>query len=153
MIGSALVYYKPLTMTLPQLAEMSVHQTREFFMNRDGYIVDNPGVGPTLTKAYWEFGNSRTFLDLVKDLTGKELSGDAWVAELKQSVESRIKSEKEEYEKAVVKASTASDESIDLNMTVRFVDGDKVISDSSGGVGVIGACKQFEAFVNERIST
>jgi hypothetical protein len=55
---------------------MSVHQTRAFFMERDGFIVDNPKVGPTLTRSYWEFGNLEPFLDLVKELTGKELSGD-----------------------------------------------------------------------------
>jgi hypothetical protein len=49
------------------LAEMSVHQTRNFFKERDGFIVDNPKVGPTITKGYWECGNSRPFLEIVKD--------------------------------------------------------------------------------------
>ena len=62
---------------------MSVHQTREYFKNKYGYIVDNPNVGPDITSAYWVHGNSRPFLDLVKDLTGKELSGDAWIDALK----------------------------------------------------------------------
>ena len=29
------------------LADMSVHQTREFFFKRDGYLTDNPLIGPT----------------------------------------------------------------------------------------------------------
>ena len=33
------------------LAEMAVHQTREFVMARDGVIADNPKVGPTLRDA------------------------------------------------------------------------------------------------------
>jgi oligoendopeptidase F len=132
------------------LAEMCVHQTRAFFMERDGFIVDNPSVGPTLSKAYWEHGNLRPFLDLVKDLTGKELSGEAWVAELSQTVDERVASEKKDYEAAIAEAKVHGEP--DLNMTVRFVDGDKLISDSSNGNGVLGACRQFEAYVQERIS-
>jgi len=136
------------------LAEMCVHQTRAFFMERDGFIVDNPKVGPTLAKAYWLHGNSRPFLDLVKDLTGKELSGNAWVAELKQSVDEKLKSEKEDYDKAIAEADhKEACDNPDLNMTIRFVDGDVLISDSSTNQGgVLGACKEFEAFVNARIS-
>merc|ERR550514_439996 len=57
------------------LAEMSVHQTRAHFLETEGYIVDNPKVGPTLTQAYWQPGNSASFLDLVQGLTGKPLTG------------------------------------------------------------------------------
>jgi len=116
------------------LAEMSVHQTRRFFKERDGYIVDNPKVGPTLTKAYWECGNSRAFLDIVKDLTGKELSGGAWVDVLKENVEEKVHRERKEYEEALAKTTpirkhkldgcSASDisSSLDstLDMTIRF---------------------------------
>jgi hypothetical protein len=137
-----------------QLAEMSVHQTRAFFMERDGFIVDNPKVGPTLTKSYWEFGNLEPFLDLVKELTGKELSGDPWVKELSQSVDELLASEKADYEKSIAEASKESScENLDLGMVVRFVDGDKLISDSSKSEGgVLGACSKFEAFVKSRIS-
>ena len=104
---------------------MSVHQTRAYFFQRDGYVVDNPKVGPTLTNAYWVWGNSRHFLDLVKDLTGKELSGDDWVNELKVSVDGRIASEKKDYEKAISESSNEGTcDQPDLNMVVRFVDGD-----------------------------
>lgn len=135
------------------LAEMCVHQTRAFFMERDGFIVDNPEVGPTLTKAYWEYGNLRPFLDLVKDLTGKELSGEAWVAKLSQTVDARVASEKKDYDMAIAgKALEQNCDEPDLNMTVRFVDGDRLISDSSKSEGgVLGACRQFEAFVKEMI--
>jgi Zn-dependent oligopeptidase len=134
------------------LAEMCVHQTRAFFMERDGYIVDNPQVGPTLAKAYWEHGNLRPFADLVKDLTGKELSGDAWVADLSESLEDRLASEDKVYIKAIEEASKDTFcEAPDLNMTVRFVDGDKLISDSSKHPGgVLGACQDFEEFVKGR---
>ena len=123
-------------------------------MKRDGYIVDNPKVGPDMTSNYWKYGNKKTFLDLVKDFTGSELSGDAWVAELKQSVEDMIASEKEEYEKSIKESSSSDEETkLDLDMVVRFVDGDTLISDSSKSAdGVLGACNEFETFVQARIS-
>lgn len=107
---------------LMQLAEMSVHQTREFFKKRYGYIVDNPNVGPTLTSAYWECGNSRPFLEIVKELTGKELSGEPWTNELKEGVEERINREKKEYDKALAQSSDeCQSQEIDLDMVVRCV--------------------------------
>lgn len=135
------------------LAEMSVHQTRTFFKERDGYIVDNPKVGPTLQKAYWECGNSRPFLEIVKDLTGKELFGDDWIAELQTSVDEKIKEEKKEYDEMIAKVAKEGPPAaeIDLNMTVKFVDGDTVIADSSNG-GILEACKTFENFVAARVA-
>ena len=68
-----------------------------------GYIVDNPNVGPDITSSYWVHGNSRQFLDLAKDLTGKDLSGDAWVDALKESTANKIAREKKEYDEMIVK--------------------------------------------------
>ena len=48
------------------LAEMAVHQTRAFVLDRDGSLADNPKVGPTLRDAYWLPGNSEPFLGLVE---------------------------------------------------------------------------------------
>lgn len=135
------------------LAEMSVHQTRDFFKAKYGFIVDNPNVGPTLQKYYWECGNSKPFLQIVKDLTGKELTGEAWVDALKEDVEEHIKQEKKEYDEMIKKcAEEKIDDDIDLNMTVKFVDGDEAIADS-GKSGLLGACKEFEAFVAARTSS
>jgi len=138
------------------LAEMSVHQTREFFKQRDGHIVDNPKVGPTLTKAYWECGNSRPFLELVQELTGKELSGKAWIDALTTNVEDLVTSEKKEYEEMFQKCAEEKqddDDDLDdvLQMTVRFVDGDEVIADSKDS-GLYGACRKFETFVAGRVA-
>jgi len=136
------------------LAEMAVHQTREYFLEKEGYIVDNPKVGPTLEKAYWEPGNSAAFLDLVKDLTGKPLTGDPWVRELSTTVDQLKVSEKKDYDSAVAQAHPAQEEGagkVDLKMRVRFVDGDKVIADTaSTGDDFIKACGIFEKYVMER---
>ena len=134
-----------------QLAEMAVHQTREYFKKKDGYIVDNPNVGPTLANSYWECGNSKPFLQIVKDLTGEELSGCAWVNELKKDLEEHILQEKKEYDEMVEKCSKEepTDDDLDLQMTVKFVDGDEIIADSSKS-GLLGACREFETFVTAR---
>ena len=132
------------------LAEMSVYQTRAFFKSKYGYIVDNPEVGPTLSKAYWECGNSRPFLEIVKELTGKDLAGDSWTDALKEPIEDKIAREKKEYEAAIGEESCENDD-IDLNMTVRFVDGDTLIADSST-LGLLGACQEFEKFVAARVA-
>ena len=96
------------------------------------------------------------FLKLVADLTGKELSGDPWTAELKREVSDVLKAEHEDYEKAIKEYEEAEQKSsedkndIDLGMTVRFVDGDTVISDSSAeGKNALTACKDFELYVTE----
>jgi Zn-dependent oligopeptidase len=61
------------------LAEMAVHQTREYFEEKYGHILDNPHVGPELAAGYWASGNSEQFFDLVERLTGKPFSADAIV--------------------------------------------------------------------------
>ena len=96
-------------------------------------------------------GNSRQFLDLVKDLTGKDLSGDAWVDVLKESTADKIAREKKEYDEMIVKMkSEKEDSSLDLKMEVRFVDGDELISTSDGGL--LEACSKFEEFVAKRVA-
>lgn len=143
------------------LAEMSVHQTREYFKSKDGYIVDNPNVGPTLTEKYWRCGNSRMFLDLVRDLTGKELSGEAWTQSLKETTEEKIEKERKEYNEMIQKCEAEAaakgggegkEGDVDLNMNVRFVDGDVVIADSEKSGSVLEACKEFEVFVAARVA-
>ena len=117
-----------------------------------GYIVDNPNVGPDITSSYWVHGNSRQFLDLVKDLTGKDLSGDAWVDALKESTADKIAREKKEYDEMIVKMKgEKEDSSLDLKMEVRFVDGDQLIATSSDG-GLLEACSKFEEFVAKRVA-
>ncbi|MDP4218970.1 MAG: peptidase M3, partial [Bacteroidota bacterium] len=40
------------------LAEMAVQQTRKYFLDKYGYIADNPHIGPELENGYWKFVNS-----------------------------------------------------------------------------------------------
>lgn len=135
------------------LAEMSVHQTREFFKSKYGFIVDNKEIGPTLASSYWHCGNSENFLDIVEKLTGKKLSGEAWIHSLKTDIDDYIFSEKKEYEEMIEKCKHEQihSEKVDLQMTMKFVDGDQTIADSSM-TSLIEACKEFENFVAARVA-
>ena len=71
---------------------------------------------------------------------------------LKETIEDKIERERKEYEEAVAK-DTASIPDLDkaLNMTIKFVDGDTLIADSSQHLGgILGACQAFEQFVAAR---
>jgi len=131
------------------LAEMSVHQTREFFLKEHGYIVDNPVVGPTLTEKYWRPGNSANFLDLVEGLTGAPLTGDAWVRKLEKPFDTVVATEKAEYE-AAVKAGPKVTGDLDLNMRIRIIDGDEVIADSADDGSFTASASKFERYVCNR---
>lgn len=138
------------------LAEMSVHQTRDYFLKKYGFLTDNANIGPELTEAYWRCGNSEMFLDLVEKLTGKPLDADAWVKEINTEVAVKVKEAKESYEKAVAKsggsAGGAEVEKADLgslNMVVRMVHGDEVIADSEKDGGIEAAANKFEEYVKK----
>lgn len=108
-------------------------------------------MGPTITEAYWKPGNSEPFLDLVQNLTGSPLTGQAWINMLKQTVEDLLKQEKASYDEK--RAETAADPScddIDLNMRIRIVDGDDVLADTSVDGSFLATCKRFENYVQER---
>lgn len=134
------------------LAEMAVHQNREYFMKKfpDQGIVDNPEVGPMLTKGYWNPGNAEMFLDLVERFTGEPLSCKAWVKELSTPIDEVIASEKKDYDAAV--AAPERDDPVELNMQMRLVHGDETIADSNDG-GFDAACEKFKSWVNAKYSS
>ena len=131
------------------LAEMSVWHTRAHFLKGGQRIVDNPEVGKSLTKAYWEAGNSEMFLDLVENLTGKPLSCDAWVDDLNEDLETKVAAEKADYDWAVGPHHNELS-TVELDMRMRVVDGDQVLADSERDGGFLKACAAFEASLKER---
>ena len=85
------------------LADMSVFQTRKHCFERFGEdgIVDNPLVGQRLSEVYWAPGNSVGFLDLVRRMTGSDLTADAWVETLQTPLEEHLAAEKKAYDNAL----------------------------------------------------
>jgi oligoendopeptidase F len=129
------------------LADMSVYQTRDYFLKKYGSIVDNPLVGKELTEVYWKPGNSEIFLHLVQKLTGKPLTGDAWIAKLQFDLEERIQKEKQAYKEAfTLGPKYKAGESVDLKMRVKFVHGDEIIADSADS-GLSEACSVYKTWV------
>lgn len=134
------------------LAEMSVHQTRKFFLEKYGYLTDNPHIGPELTEAYWRCGNSELFLDLVERLTGKPLTADSWVAEISEPVGEKVASERKNYEAMKEKLGDGGEKKnqnllATLNMVIRCVHGDEVIVDSREEGSIEAVSAKFEAYV------
>eukprot|EP00928_Gymnodinium_smaydae_P043115 TRINITY_DN28960_c0_g1_i1.p1 TRINITY_DN28960_c0_g1~~TRINITY_DN28960_c0_g1_i1.p1 ORF type:complete len:655 (+),score=164.82 TRINITY_DN28960_c0_g1_i1:46-1965(+) len=133
------------------LAEMSVYQTREYFFRTHGSIVDNPKVGEVLTANYWICGNSEMFFDLVERLTGRPLTGDAWVVALEQDIDARVREERVAYDRAVALPDPRGGGEVELDMRMRLVDGDLVISETCPGVtSFVQACEKFKEYVAQR---
>ncbi len=114
------------------LAEVALHQWREYFHLKYGYIVDNPQVGKEMIEA-WTWGSRYDFKTFVKKVTGKKLSAKALIKHITRSPEAAIRDAKKHME-AQAKAKTKSTK---LNATIELVHGKKQISDNSNGVIVM----------------
>ncbi len=123
--GEASAYYHGYVM-----AEMAVHQTRAFFLQRDGHLVDNPKIGPDLAKHYWSPGNAVTFNDTLRSLTGSALSADAIVANCNLTVDEAVAQGRASIAK--LPGIKAHEGPIDLNVTVRLMHGRELIGSSEG---------------------
>lgn len=108
------------------LAEMAVHQTRAFFLKRDGHLADNPRIGPELERAYWNEGNRRTHDETLVALTGKPLSADALVAVSNLSVDEALQQAKASWDAAGKRTPYAGQ--VELDATIRVVHGHEVVA-------------------------
>jgi hypothetical protein len=113
------------------LAEMAVHQTRRFFLRRDGALVDNPSVGRDLAGHYWKPGNSRTFLEMVQSLTGEPFSAEATEELVNQPLEEALA----EADKAAAAGMPKGEASgpVDLDANIVIAHGDEVIARAERG--------------------
>jgi hypothetical protein len=113
------------------LAEMAVFHTRQFFLNRDGYLVDNPKIGPDLTRHYWEPGNSKTFLELILGLTKKSFSAAALVDAINRPVKEAI----EEARRSIAAEPKIPrfTGKVDLEARIDLVHGDRVLATNRDG--------------------
>ena len=108
------------------LAQMAVYQTREFFQNRDGHIMDNPRVGTDLANTYWKPGNSKTFFQFIEALTGEPFSAKATVSLVNKSLDNVYA----EADKAIAREKTVPGHTgpVDLAADIRMVHGDEVVA-------------------------
>jgi hypothetical protein len=120
------------------LAEMAVHQTRAFFLGRDGYLTDNPRVGPDLARAYWAPGNSVTFDETLRALCGCGLDAGALAEVCNRDVDDALALAREAI--AAQKSRPIATGPVDLDAVVRVVHGRELICDS--GVESLEACAE-----------
>lgn len=138
--GEASAYYHGYV-----LAEMAVAQTRDFFLQRDGYLLDNPSIGPDLAKGYWNLGNSRSFLDLVQDVTGKPFSARAIVTQVNRSMEEAIaNAERMIAAEPSIPRHTGP---IDLGASISIVHGDTLVASTEVEGSFEGMSKKFEEWI------
>jgi len=129
------------------LADMAVWQTRERFLERDGHLVDNSRIGPDLRETYWQPGNSKSFEQFVRDMTGKPLSAEALASHANRTVDDAV---------AVARAAADREASIPhhegsvaLDATLRVMHGRETVAASTNGD--FDACgRAFAAWVDEQ---
>ncbi len=83
--GEASAYYHGYV-----LAQMGVEQTRDAFIKSDGHLLDNQSIGPSLTRHYWQPGNSLSMDQMLTGLTGGPLHAKALAARANRSVDQAI---------------------------------------------------------------
>ncbi len=127
------------------LAQMAVYQTRAYFEQKYGHLVDNPNIGPELATGYWAGGNSVPFMDLVAKLTGKPFSPDALVASANRSVEESVNEAKKQV--ANLKEIPEFKGALELDAKVRVVHGNEQITEFNSASEFAKANTEFENWV------
>ena len=113
------------------LAIMGVYQTKEFLLNKYGSIVDNKEIGKELCEKYWQPGNSKTLVEFIKDMTGKEFSAEATVSLVNKKLEDHVNDAMAAVQK--IKSGSEPKSEINLNCSIKMVHGDKLVCTSENG--------------------
>jgi hypothetical protein len=128
------------------LAEMAVYQTRDFFLQRDGFLTDNPRIGPDLARHYWAPGNAATFNETLQSLTGRPLQADALVAACNRSSDEVVAQARQAV--ARVQPDFAPPP-VDLGAHIRVVHGKETVADTGQG-GFAAAGQAFSTWIREQ---
>lgn len=126
------------------LAKMAVAQTRQHFLKQDGYLTDNPNIGPALCQHYWSRGNSVSHNDGLLSLTGEGFNAQ-YLAELcNQTVDDAWRTAQESIAQAAQRVYPESPFT-DLDAHISLVHGAQVIADNRESDAAM--CAEFEAWV------
>lgn len=110
------------------LAQMAVEQTRAFFLQRDGYLTDNPHIGPDLAKHYWAPGNAATHDETLRNLTGEGFNARYLADACNRSVAEAWTQAQASMQAAAIRP--RSDDGPSLDAKIRIVDGEILIADN-----------------------
>jgi len=129
------------------LAEMAVHQTRRYFQKRDGQLADNPSIGRDLAATYWAPGNSRTFFDLIRDLTGSAFSAEAIVADATMPLAEALSEAESDLNRAAKNAAYSG--KVELDAAISIVHGDQILADNQAPGGFEGMAEKFSDWLEK----
>ncbi|WP_224717877.1 M3 family metallopeptidase [Pectobacterium versatile] len=125
------------------LALMAVEQTRSYFLQRDGYLTDNPAIGPDLAQHYWHPGNSVSHDDTMRSLTGEGFNPAYLAHACNLTVDEAWQQAESTMAQAAGRPQPAAD--FDLSARIRVVDGSRVLADNEQGDEKM--CLDFAAFI------
>ncbi|MCO4311308.1 M3 family metallopeptidase [Pectobacterium versatile] len=125
------------------LALMAVEQTRSYFLQRDGYLTDNPAIGPDLAQHYWHPGNSVSHDDTLRSLTGEGFNPAYLAHACNLTVDEAWQQAESTMAQAASCPQPAAD--FDLSARIRVVDGSRVLADNEQGDERM--CQDFAAFI------
>jgi hypothetical protein len=129
------------------LAELAVHQTRRFFLDRDGILVDNPRIGPDLRQRYWKPGNSRSFGQFIRDLTGKELSAVEFARRVSRTADEAVDEARAAVERWRARG-TPPNGGVRLNARIRVQHGRHTVARADGDAEFERAARDFAAWID-----
>ncbi|MCA6928497.1 M3 family metallopeptidase [Pectobacterium versatile] len=125
------------------LALMAVEQTRSYFLQRDGYLTDNPAIGPDLAQHYWHPGNSVSHDDTLRSLTGEGFNPAYLAHACNLTVDEAWQQAESTMAQAASRPQPTAD--FDLAARIRVVDGSRVLADNEQGDEKM--CQDFAAFI------
>ncbi|WP_394125686.1 M3 family metallopeptidase [Vibrio hepatarius] len=126
------------------LAHMAVYQTRAYFLDKFGYLTDNPEIGPLLAKHYWHAGNQRSHNETITSLTGEGFNAKYLADACNQSPQQAWV---EQQEKIAGLATRQRAEVVSLNATIKVVDGSQELANNQGSDEQM--CDQFERCIKQ----
>ncbi|WP_413722358.1 M3 family metallopeptidase [Sodalis sp. RH24] len=127
------------------LALMAVEQTRQFFLKRDGYLTDNPAIGPDLAAHYWHPGNSVAHDDTLRSLTGEGFNPLYLAAACNQTADQAWRQAQETIARGMARPQPAADFALDAVITV--IDGERVLASNAQGDEQM--CREFAAAIRQ----
>jgi len=128
------------------MATLALHQRKEYFENKYGYIIDNPHIWPEMTKMR-RLWSSKSFQELVKLATWKELSSKAYLNNIMMSSEAKIKKSIQNIQKLekIPKFSWK----VQLNASIKIVEWPKVVASNAKDFQTL--CQEYETFIQTKI--
>ena len=126
------------------LAHMAVYQTRAYFLDKFGYLTDNPEIGPLMAKHYWHKGNQCSHNETIVSLTGEGFNAKYLADACNLSSEEAWQIQKQ---KVTQLATRERAKATSLNAMIKVVDGSQVLA--SNQVSDESMCEDFERYIEK----